>query len=219
MQAYSTDLSSILNYKISREERTKFDGKYEILNNSYGSFFQVNSRNGQILLNTQRNITLYTSILVVVEIADLVYDTKPTQCLVDFRFSQTQVSPKPKFIGDCVRYQDLCEDMPVNSIVYSFKAFDPNLEFSNLCYSINPSDYFSLVQDGSNNGDVILKKKFDFELMQANTNRALNISAGLFFCDRPEVLLDKQTVIINIQQVNKYPPLLMSQVAIFHSFN
>ena len=217
LQAYSSDSNSIINYKINREERTRFDGRYEIVNNSFALYFKINSRNGQLELILQRNTSIYTSILVVVEVNDLVYDTQSTECLVDFRFVRSASNPTPKFIGDSVRYQDVLEDIPVNTLIYSLRAFDPNLQFDNLCYSVGQNDYFELAQDKFSKGDVSLKKKFDFELLQVTLNRNsnLNFTAALYYCNRPELLLDKQVVIIKVQQVNKYPPSLILPVGNF----
>jgi hypothetical protein len=206
-----------LSYKIIREERTKFDGTYEKVNNSYGSFFRVNSRNGLLSLDEHRNFTQYMSILVAVEVDDLAYKETPhTECLVDFRFTQVRATVRPRFVGESVRYQDVCEDMPVSTVVYSFRSFDPSFDDSslNLCYSVEPNEYFAQAVERGSNGDVVLRKKFSFELMQAS-GLGLNISAKLFYCDQPKMVLDTQAVLINIQQVNKYPPLLMSQVSLF----
>jgi hypothetical protein len=127
---------------------------------------------------------------------------------------------QPKLVGENIRYQDVCEDLPVGSLIYSLRAFDPMLNSNDnknsrnkLCYSVSPNEYFSLKIDGSSDGNVYLKKKIDFELVQKTCqNFKLNFSAALFHCDTPEILLDRQVIIVNVLPVNKYPPLLIQKV-------
>lgn len=74
----------MLNYIIVREERTTFDGSYEINLNYFKNFFKINSNDGFIeLISSNANVKAlsdYISILVVVKVQDLALISSSTEC-------------------------------------------------------------------------------------------------------------------------------------------
>lgn len=226
VKAYSTDSSSILAYQIVREERNRLGGQFEFIDAADGStYFSIDSRSGEIRLSGRSNADIdYSSILLVVRVSDMLNEnTRSTDCLVEFRMPTQKAQTRsrqhstqllrPGFVGGAVRCQDVCEDVPINTLIYSFKAYDPSATWRRLCFSIMPNEYFSLVIDGSVNGNVILKKKLNSGYPQVPPlPNSLNFTGALYYCEQPELLLDKQTITVNILPVNKYPPLLLTQV-------
>lgn len=89
----------MLNYIILREERTTFDGNYEINLNYFKNFFKINSNDGFIELissNTNvKDLSEYMSILVVVKVQDLTLISSSTECILNSNY----LSKKSKIIN------------------------------------------------------------------------------------------------------------------------
>ena len=100
----------------------------------------------------------------------------------------------------------------------TLNSFDPSLSGKPLCYSLVSNDYFKLSsnQDPSPNGDVSLKKAIDYKSIQMNNpSGSVNFTALLYYCNQPSIL-SKQTVTVNLLNVNKYGPILFSMVNNFN---
>lgn len=85
LDVYSPDPDSILNYIIIREEKTTFDGDYEINLNYHRNFFKINPNDGFIELITSNfnvnSMSKYSSILIVVKVQDLNLLSTSTECM------------------------------------------------------------------------------------------------------------------------------------------
>ncbi|CAF0895518.1 unnamed protein product [Brachionus calyciflorus] len=208
LDAYSPDANTVLQYSILREERTTFDGTYENITEETNKFYKIRPNDGLIQLNRVEKLTDYSSILLFIRVQDTTLHSSPTECLVDFKFCNLN-SKIARFIGFGLRYENICEDLPVNSLIMSLKAFDPSHSNQKLCYTLAQNDYFSLkTSEPNENGDVYLKKKINLkELKNLNGNSYLNFTAFLSFCNNLHVL-NKQMININVLNVNKYPPKL-----------
>lgn len=81
---YSPDQTSVLNYIILREERTTFDGNYEVNLNYFKNFFKINANDGFIeLISSNANVKAlsdFISILLVVKVQDLTLKSSSTEC-------------------------------------------------------------------------------------------------------------------------------------------
>lgn len=208
LDAFSPNPNSVLHYSIVREERTKFDGTYQVMTDFKSFFYDINSNNGYIQLKKLEKLVHYRSILLFIKVRDLSSSSNETECLIDFRYCNLE-SRVPKFIGFGLRHENVCEDKPVNSLILSLKSFDPKQSMKKICYSLDQNSYFSLKNSQfSQNGDIILKKQLDLKILKIkNGNSFINFTAYLSYCDSTAIL-NKQLINIKILNVNKYAPKL-----------
>lgn len=211
-----------------REERTTFDGNYEVNLNYFKNFFKINANDGFIeLISSNANVKAladYISILVVVNVQDLTLISSSTECLVDFRFTapaRIHYAP-PRFIGRALRTECLCEDTPARSFVTSLRAFDSSTMASaastgkTLCYSIADNEHFQLngnVQP-SPDADVYLTRRIDLATSTSDKS-SLNMTAMLSYCNEPTAIA-KQFVVFNVFPVNKFAPKILTQVRLLN---
>jgi hypothetical protein len=231
IKGYSSEPSSILDYKIVREERVSFDGSYQIFYNSNSFIYRVHPQAGIIELSSSTAIhnLSYISVLVVVQISDLAYLSSSVDCkqkkkpkiknfysnysknlifvgMVDFRFSLPHGPKLPELIGPPQRVENICEDVaPINSVVGALSSFDSGLSNKTLCYSISVNDYFRLDSSAgqqSQSGLIYLKRSLLF-----TAPSTVNLTACLYFCNQPAILAT-QYVVFNVLSANKMGPNL-----------
>jgi hypothetical protein len=208
LKVYSNRINTILNYEIIREEGVTINGAY--VNKTSDFFYRINAVNGQIE-RTSNLIKNYLSILLFVQIKDINYQAKPITCLVDFRNPTSNGLKLPRFIGSDNRIESVCEDVPLNSVIFKLNAFDPSISTRELCYSTLDNEYFKLKSEEqpSPDGSIVLKKKLEYERL------LINFTALLFYCNSPYIL-NKQVVTVNVLNVNKHAPRINFPVRTSH---
>jgi len=215
LKVYSNRINTILNYEIIREEGVTINGTYE--NKTSDFFYRINAVNGQIE-RTSNLIKNYLSILLFVQIKDINYQAKPITCLVDFRNPTANGLKLPRFIGSDNRIESVCEDVPLNSVIFKLNAFDPSISTRELCYSTLDNEYFKLKSEEqpSPDGSIVLKKELEYERLLSTGCSHINFTALLFYCTSPYIL-NKQVVTVNVLNVNKYAPRINLPVKTSHS--
>jgi len=204
LKVYSNKKNTILNYQIIREECVTTNGTYE--NKTSDFLYRINAVNGQIE-RVSNLINNCLSILLYAQIKDINYQAKPITCLVDFRNSNSNALKLPKFIGSENRIESVCEDVPLDSVLFKLDAYDPIVSTRKLCFSILDNEYFKLksAEQPSPDGSIVLKKSLDYQRLLSTGCSYLNLTALLFYCNSPN-LLNKQVVTVNVLNVNKYAP-------------
>lgn len=145
-----------------------------------------------------------------IQVKDMSFYSGQTECLVDFRYCNLETK-LPKFIGFGLRHENICEDIPNDSLILSLKYFDPNQSNEKICFLLDQNSYFSLRNpQPSENGDVILKQNIDLKNLKASYgNTYLNLTAYLSYC-HSSVIFNKQLIKINVLNVNKHAPKLIA---------
>lgn len=125
----------------------------------------------------------------------------------------TPVQKPSKFIGQTLRSECICEDIPEQTFITTLKGFSPHVLTSEkkMCYSILDNEHFQLngnVQP-TQEGDIFLTRRIENPLIK---HHQINLTAHLFYCNEPLHMLAEQFVNFQVYKVNKYAPKVLTTV-------
>jgi len=215
LKVNQVDLNSKLHYTIIAEDRTPFANR-QLTTAQSGFIYKIDQNTGLIELADQHQTT-YSSVIVTVSIRDVFQLSASTQCFVEFRFLQPPTNKIPQIIGSSFRIEEVCEDVPVNSLITKLTAFDPGMTNQTLCFSIQQqqTNFFRLQNDTCDdlllftppvsNGIILLRRSL-LNYNQAYPNRPLNLTASLYYCCQSSKL-STQLIAFKVLDVNKHAPV------------
>ncbi|XP_060523658.1 cadherin-87A isoform X2 [Cylas formicarius] len=195
--------SEALNFEAS-QPITALDkhGNAVFFSNAYEQFFSIDKISGQVTVANplQRDIAAIVRIPILV--TDITASTmQQGQGLLEITILDINDSPPsflpPWTVENPVYYLELKEELPVGTIVATYKAIDEDSDIAG--YTIQPNSEYFQINNGT--GIVQIKKVIDYEKI-----KKLNFTVVAFDSGIPQ-LNTTATVMVNVVNLNDNDPI------------